>query len=386
MTRDDGDGGGGSGGEGFGGRDSEEDMIGGGGGGNGGLGGDGIGGEEADDGVRGGDLEEDYLDGSTVGGPGLSQAGVRGDDLGENWSVDGIVRDRGGRRDPESAGDEAPEVGVPGVVIGDDSRNSNKGGSSPLAGTTQELALSDRSVLAPGLSGDDGRRVRADEVSREGTIPAPTEVVDATWMQGAAAPAVEAIVREVCRGGSQEETDRGGMRVDGGGDDTASRPVRIQTSRIRVTRSVGGGAISGFGLEAAALRQQSVRASSRETAGHEEGGEVNMQAHGRRKRPAAQLSRGFPSGDRIATRVRNSVGEVSGRPLPSSELFKMKARVRIRTAPFSRGGVTWTTKPKESGGRPGAGVACENEEAAFLKLWDMYKYDWVKEIQEARKC
>ena len=111
-----------------------------------------------------------------------------------------------------------------------------------------------------------------------------------------------------------------------------------------------------------------------------------MSGAGGRKRPAGQLSRGFPiddggSGRSVRHRPGNANEDTGRRPLPGSELYKMSRRVKIRSAPFKPGLVTWVTKPKGALSRKGGtGVACADQDAVHRKLWELYGYRWVEEV------
>ena len=287
----------------------------------------------------GGDGDEDDLFGDLdEGGVGDGEGGdVGGDDL--EYSIggneEGAGNAVGGLDDVgngpgaavlpgDDVGGDGIEEGANGIEEGGgDSDGGRESEQSPsLAGTTQESTLSDGVERNPGSNAGGG-----------------------------------------ASGETARSSSTGG--AVGGGSDKGSR-----SSQSRAGSNVRAPA---FGLEAAARRQ---------------GCREDVSGAGSRKRGGVELNRGFPSDDRELVNgrsVRPKNGNPSGRPLPKSELLKMQKRVKTRTAPFSRGGVTWTTKPKEVGGRPGAGVACESQGAVYLTLWEMFGYEWVKHIQESGK-
>ena len=94
------------------------------------------------------------------------------------------------------------------------------------------------------------------------------------------------------------------------------------------------------------------------------------------KRRAGWLSRGV-SGDGEAERRP----QARGRPLPGSEVVKMRSRVKISSCPFRSGYVTWRKKSKNDlCKRGGSGVPCADVEAVYLKLWELYGYHWEDEV------
>ncbi len=357
---------------------------------------DGCGGDFDGEGSDGGGIGEGADDGADDGGDmGDFEGGYEGDDgdghmdpMYSDHDDDGLHLVGGGEAsgligDVGSGGDEFEdrasgedllvpegirENGDEDLDDGNGSRHSELNVSPSLGGTTQESALSDLTVLTAHRRGGDGDDGRGDTN------------VD--------------VMRSSCDGLGEAESGNdiptpSGSRSVGGRGGNVAQAAAASSGRIIQSRGVAhgqaghcSGGVSGagdsaFGLRAALRRREAESCGGGNEGGGAEGGEL-VSGNGGRKRRAVELSRGVPSDENGRPERRE---QARGRALPDSERYRMKRRVKIRSAPFSPKLVTWRTKPKSiHSKRGGSGVACADDDAVYLKLWELYKYHWVEEV------